>query len=48
LPVADLPKYATSINEVEKATGLDFHPASKEFEEMESAKPNLSEWSGLK
>ena len=48
LPVADLSKYATTIDEVEKATGLDFHPASKEFETMESAKPNLTEWSGLK
>ena len=49
LPVADLPKYATSIDAVEKATGINFMPKLTKAQESKLEKAvNLSDWSGLK
>lgn len=48
LPVRDLPKYATTVAEVERATGINFHPQlPPNLERIETTAPNLSEWSGL-
>ena len=48
LPVKDLPKYALSVRELESIVGLNFHPnIPAELEYIETAKPNLEEWSGL-
>jgi endonuclease G len=48
LPVADLPKYATSIDAVEKATGINFMPQLTQAQEgkLETG-INLADWSGL-
>ena len=49
LPVADLPKFATTIAEVERATGINFHPQLPEqLKHLETTKPNLNDWSGLR
>ena len=49
LPVADLPKFATTIAEVERATGINFHPQlPPQLQHLETTKPNLNDWSGLR
>jgi endonuclease G len=48
LPVADLPKFATSIDAVEQATGINFMPKLTKAQEGKLEKAvNLSDWSGL-
>jgi DNA/RNA endonuclease G (NUC1) len=48
LPVQDLPKYATSIDAVEQATGINFMPKLTKAQESKLEKAvNLSDWSGL-
>jgi endonuclease G len=48
LPVQDLPKYATSIDSVEKATGINFMPRLTRAQEGKLEKGvNLADWSGL-
>ena len=49
LPVADLPKYIVSINEVEKKTGINFNPKMPAATQkaLESPKANVKDWSGL-
>ena len=49
LPVADLPKYIVSIEEVEQKTGINFNPkiSEKLQKALESAKANPKEWSGI-
>ena len=49
LPVKDLPKYATSIAEIEKYTGIDFMPLLTPNQKaiLEDTPPNLAEWSSL-
>lgn len=46
LPVKDLPKYVTTVREVEQKTGINFHPKMKD-DSTETTLPNLKEWSGL-
>jgi endonuclease G len=46
LPVKDLPKYVTTVREVEQKTGLNFHPKLKN-DSTETTLPNVMEWSGL-
>ena len=46
LPVKDLPKYATTVRAIEQKTGLNFHPKLKD-DTVETAVPNLTEWSGV-
>ena len=49
LPVADLPKYATSVAEIERVTGINFMPQlTLEQQRLETQVPNLAEWSSLK
>ena len=49
LPVADLPKYATTIAEVERVTGINFHPQLPvQLQPLETTVPNLNDWSHLK
>ena len=50
LPVADLPKYATSIAEIEKYTGINFMPqlTPQQKAVLEDTAPNVAEWSSLK
>jgi len=49
LPVADLPKYIVSIEEVEQKTGINFNPkmSDKLQKALESAKADPKEWSGI-
>jgi endonuclease G len=48
LPVQDLPKYATSIDSVEKATGINFMPRLTKAQESKlETGVNLADWSGL-
>ena len=49
LPVADLPKYIVSIEEVEQKTGINFNPKMPEKlqKALEFAKANPKEWSGI-
>jgi len=49
LPVADLPKYATTIADIEQKTGLNFNPKLSDADQkkLEGTKPNLTEWSSL-
>lgn len=49
LPVEDMPKYAVSIDEVEKQTGINFMPKLTPALEksIEKTKPVLKDWSGL-
>jgi endonuclease G len=48
LPVKDLPKYATTVAEVERVTGINFHPQlPPALANLETTAPNLAEWSGL-
>lgn len=48
IPVKDLPQYATTIAEVEKATGINFHPQLPvQLDRLETTPPNLAEWSSL-
>jgi len=49
LPVADLPKYATTISDIEQKTGLNFNPKLSDADQkkLEATKPNLTEWSSL-
>ena len=48
LPVADLPKYATTVREVERVTGINFHPELPvQLDRLETTPPNLAEWSKL-
>jgi len=49
LPVADLPKYVVSIEEIEQKTGINFNPKLPEKlqKALESAKANPNEWSGI-
>ena len=49
LPVPDLPKYATTIADVEAKTGLNFEPkldAAKK-KALETTTPDLKNWSGI-
>ena len=50
LPVADLPKYATSIGSIEQYTGINFMPqlTPQQKKVLEDTPPNLAEWSSLK
>lgn len=48
LPVQDLPKYATTIDAVENATGINFMPKLTKAQEGKLEKGvNLADWSGL-
>jgi hypothetical protein len=48
LPVEDLPKYATTVEAVEKITGINFMPKlPKEKAKIEKTKPDLSKWPKL-
>jgi DNA/RNA endonuclease G (NUC1) len=49
LPVADLPKYIVSIDEIEKKTSINFNPKMPEKLQkvLESAKANPTDWSGI-
>ena len=49
LPVPDLPKYATTIADVEAKTGLNFDPKLSPAQQkaLETATPNLKNWSGI-
>lgn len=49
LPVEDLPKYATTISDIEQKTGLNFNPKLSDADQkkLETAVPNLKEWSSL-
>ena len=49
LPVKDLPKYATSVAEIEKYTGINFMPQLTPTQKavLEDTLPNLAEWSSL-
>ena len=48
LPVADLPKYATSIDAIEQATGINFMPQLTPAQESKlETGINLADWSGL-
>jgi endonuclease G, mitochondrial len=48
LPVEDLPKYATTVAEVEKLTGINFMPKlSKEKSKIEKTAPDLNKWPKL-
>ena len=47
LPVQDLPKYAISVDQLEKTTGINFMPQlPANFAAMEKSF-NLSDWSGF-
>jgi len=49
LPVADLPKYATSVDAIEKATGINFMPQlTKAQEDKLETGVNINDWSSLK
>jgi endonuclease G, mitochondrial len=48
LPVQDLPKYATTIDQVELATGINFMPKLTKAQEAKLERGiNLADWSGL-
>jgi endonuclease G len=48
LPVADLPKYATTVSAVEKLTGINFMPKlPKEKSKLEKTIPDLNKWPKL-
>lgn len=48
LPVQDLPKYATTIDQVEQATGINFMPQLTKTQEAKLERGlNLADWSGL-
>jgi endonuclease G len=49
LPVADLPKYIVSIDEIEKKTSINFNPKMPEKLQkvLESTKANPTDWSGI-
>ena len=49
LPVADLPKYATTIADIEQKTGLNFNPKLSDAEQkkLETIKSDLKDWSSL-
>ena len=48
LPVKDLPKYATTVAQVEKLTGINFHPQlPPQLAALETTPPNLADWPGL-
>jgi len=48
LPVEDLPKYTTTVAEVEKLTGINFMPKlPKDKAALEKTKPDLSKWPKL-
>jgi len=48
LPVGDLPKYATSIETVEKATGINFMPLLPDnLKKIKSTAPDLKQWPDL-
>jgi len=48
LPVEDLPKYATTVAEVEKLTGINFMPKlPKEKSKLEKTIPDLNKWPKL-
>lgn len=49
LPVADLPKYIVTIEDIEKKTGIDFNPKlSKDKQKLlETSKADQKDWSGL-
>jgi endonuclease G len=47
LPVADLPKYAVTIEQVEKATGINFMPQLPAQSAGVEKTFNLADWSGL-
>lgn len=46
LPVADLPKYATTISDIEQKTGLNFDPnlSIEDQNKLETSSPDLKEW----
>jgi endonuclease G len=47
LPVVDLPKYVTTIDEIELSTGINFMPKLPVSSKLEKEKANLNDWSGL-
>jgi endonuclease G len=48
LPVQDLPKFATSIDEIERVTGINFMPQLTKAQEAKLERGiNLADWSGL-
>jgi endonuclease G, mitochondrial len=48
LPVEDLPKYVTTVAEVEKLTGINFMPKlPKEKSKIEKTTPDLNKWPKL-
>lgn len=48
LPVGDLPKYATSIAAVEKATGINFMPLLPDnLKSIKTSAPDLKQWPDL-
>jgi len=49
LPVADLPKYIVSIDEIEQKTSINFNPKMPEKLQkvLESTKANPTDWSGI-
>jgi endonuclease G len=44
LPVQDLPKYATTIQDVEAQTGINFNPLLPKNDPLETKKSTLAEW----
>jgi endonuclease G len=48
LPVQDLPKYATTVDQVEAATGINFMPKLTKTQEAKLERTvNLADWPGL-
>jgi endonuclease G len=50
LPVADLPKYITSVGSIEQYTGINFMPqlTAQQKKVLEDTPPNIADWSSLK
>lgn len=47
LPVQDLPNYATSIDQIEKHTGINFMPKLPASKKAVESSFNINDWSGL-
>jgi DNA/RNA endonuclease G (NUC1) len=47
LPVVDLPKYAVTVDQIEKTTGINFMPQLPEQLGNIEKTINLADWSGL-
>ncbi len=49
IPRSELHTFAISVDELEKITGIDFHPnLPKELAHIEAETPNLDRWPGIK